>query len=104
MIAEAAIIRMFLDGHHLNGVVAVPLDPRQDVFCELFVGADLFGVARHADMALINEQRVAIRAEMPVLPGIGLFRRPDLRRENLRLFILYHALAPSRDALPLAAC
>ena len=103
MITEAAIIRVLLDRHHLNGVVAVPLDPGQNVFCELFIGADLFSIARHADMALINEQRVTIGAKMPVLPDIGLFRRPDLRRENFRLRILHHALAPGGDAFSLAA-
>ena len=75
----------------------------QDVFLELFVRADLFRIARHADMALINQERVAIRTEMILLPDIGRFRLPDLCRENFRLLVLHHAPAPSGDALPLAA-
>ncbi len=41
--------------------------------------------------------------EFLLMPGIGLLRRPDLRRENLCLLILHDALAPRRDALALAA-
>ena len=103
VIAEAAVVRVLLDGHDLDGIVAVLLDAGQDIVLELRVGADLLRIAAHADMAFVNEQRVAVRVEHAMMPMIMLFRIPHLCREDFRLLILHDALAPGRDALPRAA-
>ncbi len=93
---------MLLDGHHLNGVVAVLDDAWQHVVLEFGVGAHLLGILRHTDVALIDEQRILSRRELALVPAIGL-GRPHLRREYLRLLVLHHARGPGRNALALAA-
>ncbi len=94
---------MFLDGHDLNGVVAVLLDARQHVLGKLLVGAYLLSILSHADVALVDEQRVLLGLEVLLLPLVGLLRIPHLSREYLGLVVLYHAAAPGRNTLALAA-
>jgi len=98
MIAEAAIVGMFLYGHDLNAVVAVGNDSGQHVFSEFVVGAHLFGILSHADVALVDEQRRGAGLEILFTPNERLFWMPHLRREDAGLLVLHHTAAPSRNA------
>ncbi len=103
VIAERAIIRVFLNGHYLNAVVAIFDYARQNVLAELVVCAHFLGVFAHSDVALVYEQRVLVWLERLLLPLILLLRSPHLSRENLGLFVLHHSVGPCGDALALAA-
>lgn len=102
MITETSVIRMFLNCHDLNGIVAGFFYSRQDVILELDICTDLFGILRHTDMAFIDEQRACIDFEPVIIPDVGIFGSPDLRGENLCFVILNDALTPSGDAFTLA--
>ena len=102
MITEAAIIRMLLNSHHLNGIVAVLLDARQHILSKLLIGTHLLGILTHTHVALVNQQRRLIGLEGLFLPYIRFLWVPHLGRENLRLVILYHTTAPSGNTLTLA--
>src|ERR1051325_1632900 len=54
MIAERSIIRMFLDRHQLDGIVAKCRDARQNVAREFIESRDALGLLRHSDMRFIN--------------------------------------------------
>ena len=58
MVAKRAVIRMLGDGHELDGVVAVRLDARQNLFGEFLVSPDLPLFLRHTNMRLVNQQRL----------------------------------------------
>ena len=103
MIAEGAVVGMLGYGHHLNGVVAVFLDARQDVVLELGIGAHFLGILCHADVAFVDEERVGVGLEVLFLELIGLCWRPDLCGEYLCHFVLYHAVGVGRYALPFSA-
>ena len=98
MIAEGAVVGMLGYGHHLNGVVAVFLDARQDVVLELGIGAHFLGILCHADVAFVDEERVGVGLEVLFLELIGLCWRPDLCGEYLCHFVLYHAVGVGRYA------
>lgn len=53
---QAANTRPHLDGHELNGCVALLLDAGQHVVTELCVRADALVLARHADVGLVDAQ------------------------------------------------
>ena len=93
---------MLLDGHHLNGVVAVGLHARQHILPKLSVCPHLLGILSHADMALVDEQRRLLGLEAGLLPHVGNLRIPYLCGENLRLFVLHNTPAPGRNTLALA--
>lgn len=57
LIAEAGVVRVLHDGHHLNGVVTLPGDPRDDGVGEVPVGADLVVLRGDAHVALVDPQR-----------------------------------------------
>ena len=103
MIAETSVVRMLLNRHDLNSVVAGLFDTRQNIFFELGISADFLGVLRHADVTLVNQKRIRIDFKAGVFPLVRLFGIPNLRRENFSLFVLNDALTPSRNAFALAA-
>ena len=93
---------MLLNGHHLNGIVAVFLDTRQHVFSKFLIRSDLFGILCHSHVALIYQQRSLIGLEGLFLPHIRLFGVPHLSRENLGLVVLNHTTAPGGNTLALS--
>ena len=99
VIAEGTIIRVLLNGHYLNGVVAVLLDTGQHVLREFLVGTDFLGILSHTHVALVNQQRRLVGLKGLFLPLVGLFGVPHLRREDLRLVVLYDATAPGGNTL-----
>ena len=103
MIAKAAVIRMFLNGHNLDAVIAVRLYPRQDFFRKLLIGAYLFGILRHTYMTFIDKQRRGVRLKLGIVPGVLLARVPNLSGENLGVFVLYHTGCPGGNAFPFTA-
>ena len=103
MIAEAAIVRVLLDSHNLNGIVTVSLYAWQNVLFELSVSADLLSILCHTDMAFIDEQRIDVRLEVVIIPLEGLFRIPDLCGEDFGLFVLHNTRCPSGNTLAAAA-
>ena len=100
MIAEGTIVGVLCNGHHLNGIVAVLLDAWQYVVFELDVGADLLSILCHADVALIDEQRVGVGFEVLLFELIRLCRSPNLCRENLGVLVLHHTGCIGRNTLP----
>ena len=54
VIAEAAVVRMFLDSHNLDGVISVGYDSGQDFFAELGVCSNSFEILSHSDMAFVD--------------------------------------------------
>ena len=103
VVAKRAIVWMLLNGHDLNGVVAVGSDARQHLGAELVVGAHPLLVLGHAYVALIYEQRRRVGLEARVLGPIGFVGTPHLRREYARLLVLHHARGIGRYALTHAA-
>ena len=99
MIAEGAIVRMLLNGHNLDAVVAVLDDARQHIVFELAVGAHFLGVLSHSDVALVDEERVGIGFEFCFLPHIRFLRVPHLCGEDFCLLVLHHSAHPCRYAL-----
>ena len=103
MVAERAVIRVFLNGHNLYGVIAVGCDARQHEFAELVVGAHAFALLRHAYVAFVYEQGLGVGHEIVVLPFVGAVGMPYLRREYGCLFVLDYACGVGRDALARAS-
>ena len=53
VVAERAVVGVFLDGHYLYGIVAVGGDARKHVVAEFGICAHPFALLGHADVALI---------------------------------------------------
>ena len=98
VVAEGAVVRVLLDGHNLNGVVAVGMDTRQDAGAEFLVAANALFFLCHAYVALINQQGRHIGHELRVRPSEGAGRGMHLGREDGRLRVLHHAVGISRNA------
>ena len=90
LIAERAVIRVLLESHDLDGVVAKLLYAGKDVLSEFLKGTNLFLLRGHADMALIDKGMRALSG-VAVFPLIGFFRVPYLGAEHLCHRILNHA-------------
>ena len=99
MIAERSIVGMLLDGHDLDGIIAISDDTRQYLLAKLAIGPHLLLVLRHSDMALIDQERLRLRRQRLRHPTVRRLGRPHLCREDMRLFILHHAVGPGRYAL-----
>ena len=97
MITEAAIIRMLLYRHNLNGVVSVLDDPRQHFLAELVVTAYFLSILCHTDMALVNQQGRSLGPEGLFLPDVWFLRSPYLCGEYLARLVLYDTLRPGRN-------
>ena len=78
MIAERAIVGMFLYGHNLYAVIAILDDTWQHVLAELVIGAHLLGILTHTHMALVDEQRVLLSFEVALFEVVFLSRVPHL--------------------------
>ena len=76
---------MFLDGHDLYGIIASLDDAGQHLLAKLLVGAHFLALLRHADVALVDEQRVAAWLEALHAPLVGLLGCPHLGREYVGL-------------------
>ena len=103
MITKTTIIRMFLNSHNLNTVIAFLRYTRKYFFAEFIVSTNLFLPLCHSDMTFINQQRVSSRLECFFLELIWFFRCPDLCTEYLSLFILYYTCSPGRNTFTLSA-
>ena len=89
---------MLLNSHDLDTVVTILDDTWQNIFLKLCIGTNFFSILAHTDVAFVNQQRSRLWLESFFLPYVW-FRIPNLCRENLGLFILYHSSCPSRNAL-----
>ena len=103
MIAKGAIIRVLLNCHDLDSVIPVGLDARQDIGAELLVGAHRLLVLSHANVALVDEQRLHIGLELRYLELIFLAGVPHLSREYLGNIVLNHSGGIGGNALALTA-
>ncbi len=99
MIAERPVIRMLLNRHDLNCIVAVGSDSGKDLFAELTVGADTLAVLRHAYMALVDQKGLCVGNKVAAGPLISLGRFPHLSRKNSGIAVLHHTSGVCRDAL-----
>ena len=97
VIAERTVVRMLLDSHHLDTVVAVLNDTRQHIVLELGIGAHLLGILSHTHMALVDQQWILLRLKGLLREHIGLLGIPYLSREYLGIVILHHPTTPGRD-------
>lgn len=64
VITEGAIIRMLLNRHDLDAVVAILDDARQNVLLELRVSSHLLSILSHTDVALIDQERSGLWLEV----------------------------------------
>ena len=103
MIAKTTIIRMLLNGHNLNTVIAFLCYAWKCFFAEFIVCAYFFLRLRHSDMTFINQQRIRSRLKCLFLKFIWFFRCPNLRTEYLGLFVLHYPCSPCRNAFTLSA-
>ena len=103
MIAEGAVVRMFLNSHYLDGVITVGRDARKCLLPEFIVCAESFLILCHTDMALIYKERLHIRGEFLYLEFVRLLRIINFGRENLCHVVLHYSCGVSRDSFPLAA-
>ena len=102
VVTEAAVVRVLHDAHQLERVVAGLLDAGENLFRELGVGADAFGLLRHAHVRLVNQGRLlGVTAEV-ILPDVGL-GGPDLRGEETALGVLHGAADVGGDTFPATA-
>ena len=100
VIAKRAVVGMLLNGHDLDAVISCFDYAGQHPLTELVEGAHALLVLRHADVTLVDEQRVAAWTERLLPPLIsGYMRIPHLSAEDSRSRILHHALGKGRDAL-----
>ena len=88
---------MLLDGHDLDGVVAVGGDAWEYAVTELGVGADAFGLLGHADVALVDEERPRVGGEVLDGPAEGGVL-PYLGGEDVGLGVLDHSGGVGGDA------
>ena len=102
VVTERAVVRMFLDSHNLDAVIAVGDDTRKYVVLELCICAHLLCIFAHSYVALVDEQRTLVRLESLFLPNVRLLGCPYLSRENLCVLVLNDTTNPRRDALALA--
>ena len=101
MIAERTIVRVLLDSHDLDGVVAVLGDARENEVTEFGICAYPLLLLGHTDMALIYEQRACVGAETLHLPFVRL-GRPHLGGEHMGVLVLHHARGIGRDTFTAA--
>ena len=82
MVSETPVVRMFGDGHQLNGVVPRSLDSGQNFVTKLVVGVDAGFFARHSNMGFIDKRCLTGGPEgmyeMEGIPGL-----PHLRIKNI---------------------
>ena len=97
LIAEGTIVRMFLKGHYLEGVVSKICNLRKDILPEFFECADLFLLGSHAYMTFIDK-RMGSLAGLSVFPLVRL-RIPDLGTELFGDRILHGTGGISRYSL-----
>ena len=102
LIAERAVIRVLLQRHDLDGVVAQFFHARQHLFAEFLEGTHLLLFRRHADMAFVDE-RMGPLAGVAVLPDKLLGRSPHLGAEHFGHFVLHYAGGIGGQALSPAA-
>ncbi len=55
VVTEGAVVRMFLDGHDLDGVIACGVDAWENVACEFAVGVDAGFLTGHTDVCFVDE-------------------------------------------------
>jgi len=103
MIAKTTIIRMLLNGHNLNTVIAFLCYAWKCFFAEFIVCAYFFLLLCHSNMTFIDQQRIRSRLKCLFLEFIWLFRCPDLCAEYLGLLVLHHTCSPCRNAFTLSA-
>ena len=102
MIAKRAVVRMLLDSHYLDAVVAIGNDSWQHILLKLSICAHLLSVLRHTDVAFVDEEWGSGWLESLLLPCVW-FCVPYLCREYLCLLVLHHSLCPSRNTLAVSA-
>mmetsp|Transcript_15557 Transcript_15557/g.33794 ORF Transcript_15557/g.33794 Transcript_15557/m.33794 type:complete len:656 (+) Transcript_15557:2686-4653(+) len=100
MVAEAAVVGMLCHGHELHSVVAHALDPWQDITSELQIGGHLRLGGRHANVGLVNLQRVR-SGRARIAEGVPLVGRwlPEDTVEEVRGVVLPGQLRPGRDTV-----
>ena len=82
---------MFLDGHYLDGIIAVGGDAGQNVDTEFIVGSHAFALLGHTDVAFVDEKRLYVGLEIIDRPAVGMLGIPHLGREQMSLFVLNNA-------------
>ena len=102
LVSEGAVIRVLLQGHNLDGVVAKCLDMRKNIDTELFEGGDFFIFGTHAYVALVN-QRMRSRTRPGVLPLILFVRFPHLGAEHLGDRVLHYPPDVGREPFSAAS-
>ena len=99
MVAERAIIRMFLYGHELHDVVSGCGDARQNGLGKLTIGVDARFLSSHADVRFINPWRGDLRGIEFMFPNVGLRRVPNLAAIVMRRRVLDGAADEGGDAV-----
>ena len=102
LIPEGAVVRVLLQGHDLQDVVAEFLHARKHVPAEILERGHLLLLAAHPDVAFID-QRMGPPPGLAPRPLVGNGRIPDLGREKLGLRVLDNAGHIGRQALPAPA-
>ena len=102
MVTEAAVVGVLLDSHDLDAVVAVLGHARQYVLTELVVGAHLLFLLAHANVALIDQQRVGGGTEGTFFPLIRSLGIPNLCAEDFGLLVLHHTVGPGGNTFAFA--
>ena len=103
LVAERSIVRMLLNCHQLNRIVAIFDDARDDIIGEFAVSAYATFLLRHTDMRLVNQQLlIFLRFEFFIRPAESLIRRPNFRYETTGGFILHDARSVKWDTVKTA--
>mmetsp|Transcript_34329 Transcript_34329/g.87789 ORF Transcript_34329/g.87789 Transcript_34329/m.87789 type:complete len:515 (+) Transcript_34329:637-2181(+) len=97
VVAKGAVVRVLLDGHNLDGVVAIVADARQHILLEVGIRVDDGLLVGHTDVALVDAQRArALRAR--VLEHILLVLLQHARCRLLQGLVVH---AVELDLIPL---
>ena len=82
MVAKRTVVRVLLDSHYLDAVVAIGNDSWQHILLKLSICAHFLSVLRHTDVAFVDEEWGSVRLESLLLPCVW-FCVPYLCREYL---------------------
>ena len=102
VIAERTIVGMLLNGHDLDGIIAIGRYARKSLLAELVVGAHTFLLLGHSYVALIYKERLGVGREFAHLEFIGIFRGIDLGGEYLGVGVLHNSVGIRGDTFSLA--
>lgn len=96
MVTERSVVRVFLYGHDLYGIIPVGDNAGKNFFAEFVIRTDALVFLRHTYVAFVDEQRRCMGDKFFLFEDIRFLRRPYLCRKDFCGFILHDTGCPCR--------